>query len=327
MSDEVLDKAETQAPGQATAPAQPHVDLLGDADESGLAVPVSAKSAVQCDEPGDAQRHFGQRLLAARKALGWSQAEMAGRLRLHLRQVVALEEADLSALPEPAFIRGYVRNYARLVGLDELALLEDLKDRTRVQGGEVAQEPLEKDRAWMVAPAEGSLEWVRRWVMSHRALVWIISAGIVLLAVVGVVVTRESGPGVGSPLAPVQEGVQGEQAPVAAVEPVGAPAIGPEDLLVATDGQDVTPTAEPAVAAPNLRLFFRERSWAEVVQGDGQVVLSQLIEAGGSRQFSGNPPYQLLVGDANVVSVHWRGKKIDLKPHTSFEDVARLTLE
>nr|HRK57950.1 helix-turn-helix transcriptional regulator [Burkholderiaceae bacterium] len=271
MSEEVLDQADAQASGQATGSAQPPVDLLGDADESGLAPRVPANGSSQSNEPIDEQRHFGQRLLVARKALGWSQAEMAGRLRLHLRQVVALEEADLSALPEPAFIRGYVRNYARLVGLDELALLEDLKARTSVQGGELAQEPMDKDRAWMVAPAEGSLEWVRRWVMSHRALVWIISAGIVLLAVLGVVVTREGSPGVGSALAPVQEGAQGEQAPVAAVEPVGAPAIGPEDLLVATDGEDVTPAAETAAAAPNLRLFFRERSWAEVVQGDGQV--------------------------------------------------------
>ena len=68
----------------------------------------------------------GPRLRAAREAQGLSVEEAAGRLRLMHRQIDAMEREDFESLGQPVFARGFVRNYARLLGLDPDALLSQM---------------------------------------------------------------------------------------------------------------------------------------------------------------------------------------------------------
>ncbi|HXF47063.1 MAG TPA: DUF4115 domain-containing protein, partial [Burkholderiaceae bacterium] len=84
-------------------------------------------------------------------------------------------------------------------------------------------------------------------------------------------------------------------------------------------------TGEPT-PSDGLRLRFREESWVEVAQGDGRVVFSQLNAPGTERQIEGKPPLRLVIGNASAVDVEYKGKRIDLKPATSSENVARVTL-
>ncbi|UWN51246.1 Cytoskeleton protein RodZ [Alcanivorax sp. ALC70] len=65
----------------------------------------------------------GERLRRAREEQGLSQDEVSKHLRLSLSYLRALEEDDYDRLPEPPFIKGYLRNYARFLGLpaEELA--------------------------------------------------------------------------------------------------------------------------------------------------------------------------------------------------------------
>lgn len=60
----------------------------------------------------------GARLRSAREARGLSIVEAANKLHLHQRMVEALESDDVSRMPTPIYARGYLRNYARLVGVD-----------------------------------------------------------------------------------------------------------------------------------------------------------------------------------------------------------------
>ncbi len=57
----------------------------------------------------------GAMLRVAREAAGLSVVDVATRLRMGVRQVDALERADYAALPTGTFLRGMVRNYAKLV--------------------------------------------------------------------------------------------------------------------------------------------------------------------------------------------------------------------
>ena len=59
----------------------------------------------------------GGRLCQARVGLGLGREEIAQRLHLSLRQVLALESDDYTNLPGPTYVRGYLRAYAHLVGL------------------------------------------------------------------------------------------------------------------------------------------------------------------------------------------------------------------
>lgn len=60
----------------------------------------------------------GERLKAARERAGWSIEHVALKLRLSPAQVAALEKGEREGLPPAAYVRGYLRSYAQLLGLD-----------------------------------------------------------------------------------------------------------------------------------------------------------------------------------------------------------------
>ncbi|MDH4259332.1 MAG: helix-turn-helix domain-containing protein [Gammaproteobacteria bacterium] len=59
----------------------------------------------------------GARLRSAREARGLTIEAAAERLRLNVALVLAMEEERLALLGAPVFARGYLRNYAALLGL------------------------------------------------------------------------------------------------------------------------------------------------------------------------------------------------------------------
>ncbi|MCP5182714.1 MAG: helix-turn-helix domain-containing protein [Pseudomonadales bacterium] len=68
----------------------------------------------------------GEVLRAAREARGLSRREVAEALNLLESTLAAIEEDDTARQPELVFLRGYVRNYARLLRLDATPLLAGL---------------------------------------------------------------------------------------------------------------------------------------------------------------------------------------------------------
>jgi cytoskeleton protein RodZ len=65
------------------------------------------------------QKTAGEHLRAARETAGLSVEEVALKLKLSTRQVIAIEAQDWDGLPERTFTRGFFKSYARLVGVDE----------------------------------------------------------------------------------------------------------------------------------------------------------------------------------------------------------------
>jgi len=64
------------------------------------------------------------RLRTAREAQGLTTADIAARTRITIRHVQALDRGDLAALPGRPYVLGFVRNYARAVGLDGAELAD-----------------------------------------------------------------------------------------------------------------------------------------------------------------------------------------------------------
>ena len=86
-----------------------------------------ASSAIDDPVVFDKQASPGAMLRVAREAAGLSVGDVATRLRMGVRQVDALERADYSALPTGTFLRGMVRNYAKLVHVDADAAIRVLE--------------------------------------------------------------------------------------------------------------------------------------------------------------------------------------------------------
>ena len=80
-------------------------------------MPVDRPAAVAAEDPGAVLR-------AARVAAGLTVSEAARRLKLTVRVVEGIEDNDRQRMPPAVYMRGFVRNYARLLGLDAELLLK-----------------------------------------------------------------------------------------------------------------------------------------------------------------------------------------------------------
>jgi len=96
---------------------------------------------VQPDSPD--QPTVGATFRAAREALGISPIEAADLLNLTLRAIEALEKDDYESLPGRVYVSGYVRAYAKMLGLDA----GDLISRYTALHEDSDDSPLSGDRA------------------------------------------------------------------------------------------------------------------------------------------------------------------------------------
>lgn len=129
----------------------------------------------------------------------------------------------------------------------------------------------------------------------------------------------------GSPAA----GTTAADAPAAAAPATPGPAQPPQPAAsAAPDARTAAAAGTSAAAAGQapLVLAFKGRSWVEVRDASGHVVLQSTEAAGAIRAVSGTPPLQLALGNAAQVDVTFRGQPVDLRPYTR-GNVARISLK
>lgn len=256
----------------------------------------------------------GQMLAAARHAQNLSVTDVANRLKLSVQQVEALEAGAYERLPGPVFVRGFTRNYARLLRLDADAVVQAV-DASLPRAP--ADRPVSGD-ANIPMPAKGT----RRWpvVAGVAAVVFLGAALVDVLWPEGASTTAvapEPAPAVATPPAPL---------PPAAVAEAGAPAPVPQAPAPATGPVPATYQPESGGAERTLRFVFERQSWVQVRDASGKVVLEALYPAGSTRELNVRPPLTLIIGNAPGVKLSYGSREVDLAPHTRVA-VARLTLE
>lgn len=313
-------------------------------------------SEVQQDLPGiapeDAAAAIGAQLRQAREARGETAADVAQALKLTTRQIEAMEAGRLDLLPGAAFARGFLRNYARYVGIDPAVLLSGLEPAQSARPVELA--PV--SNAEGVMPAGGG---VTRAVRLPAAAVGVAVAALVAgwyfdwfrmpdeNAVVadsaqpqpsapdGVlppVAAQAANPGEPqfspAPMAPLEAAPAAPAAtPAAAPLPPAAPAASPPALPGAAQPADgAAAPAQAAAGVDHLQFRFNGESWVEVRDASGNIVYSGVNSAGTSRTVQGRAPFALVVGNAREVSLEFRGKPYDLTPHIRVS-VARVKVE
>ncbi|HEX7219131.1 MAG TPA: helix-turn-helix transcriptional regulator, partial [Burkholderiales bacterium] len=74
----------------------------------------------------------GQELAAVREERGLALSDVAQQLKFSPRQLEALEQENLEALPGATFTRGMVRSYARLLKLDPEPLVQRISGRVEI---------------------------------------------------------------------------------------------------------------------------------------------------------------------------------------------------
>jgi cytoskeleton protein RodZ len=73
---------------------------------------------------------LGTDLKIARERAGLSLSQLAARTRIPLRSLRAIEENDFAAIPPGIFVRSFIRNYAREVGVDPAEAIAQYRSMT-----------------------------------------------------------------------------------------------------------------------------------------------------------------------------------------------------
>lgn len=274
---------------------------------------------------GAASPRPGRALSEARAARNLTVAEVAQQLKLSATQIEALEADAYDRLPGPVFVRGFVRNYARLLELDGEALV-GMVELPNVPSPASAAIPLSRNIPF---PEKGQTNWL------PYALVLVLVVGAVLLfeiffsaptAVVVSAVTSKPAivPVVAEPVPPVKGAVS------VATQPSPQPEV---VTVVAVPGPDANPSPSPAPVVPQLQagmaelhFVFETDSWVEVRDRNERILFSQLNPVGSEHRMQGRRPLSLVIGNARGVRLTHNGQPFDLAAHTRVE-VARFTIE
>ncbi|MDI9818892.1 MULTISPECIES: helix-turn-helix domain-containing protein [unclassified Legionella] len=80
-------------------------------------------TTVTVDEENNIHEKPGSQLARVREKKGYSQEYVAGKLHLRVRVIELLEADEYQQMPEPVFVKGYLRAYAKLLGLSPEPLL------------------------------------------------------------------------------------------------------------------------------------------------------------------------------------------------------------
>jgi cytoskeleton protein RodZ len=297
------------------------------------------QAAPAAEAAGSAIPGVGARLRQAREARTLSVDDVAVALKLGPRQVQALENGDWHGLPGQTFVRGFVRNYARLLQLDPLPLMEQL------------DASLDKPADSLSVPDSPPAKMPSSQPRRDRTMVFAGLAFVVLALLAYVLLPndlsalRDSAQGLIDSLArkesaaPAVVSTPAAPAPAAASEPVFPPGATQEQVMnpqaQAPAELAPVPLAAPAPAPATggavagdaqLRIVFTSESWVEVRDRDNKLVFSQRGAAGSERSVEGAGPLSLVIGNAPGVTLYWRGQPVDLAPHTKGQ-VARLVLE
>lgn len=172
-------------------------------------------------------RHAGAMLAEARAAAKLDLADVAARTRIPQRHLAAIEAGDYGALPSRTYAVGFSRTYARLLGLDERAITEQV--RIDLESGDGRGAPLRPDRFEPGDPAR----------VPSRKLAWFSALAVIVLIVGAFTFYRTYfSPGLGPPplTAPQAVAPKAAPAPRASTTAPAANANGPVVFTSLADG-------------------------------------------------------------------------------------------
>jgi cytoskeleton protein RodZ len=215
-----------------------------------------------------------------------------------------------------------VRNYAQLLKLDPQPLVERMAPLVE-KAPELGPMISARHRERLPSPTPG-----------RRSTLLYVGFSLVLLALVGAMAYEWQREKAAPQSVVAVEPQRPEPAPAPIEEkpvekPIAQPVEKSEPKPQAAAEPAAESVAEPAAPPPDThRLVLRmaEEAWLEVRDGAGRDLVSSLNPAGSERVVRGQPPFQLVIGNAAHVELTYDGKRVDLQKYMRGE-VARFTLK
>ena len=272
--------------------------------------------------------------------------QVSDELKISARMLAAIEAEDFEKLPGGVFARSFVRQYARLMGLDEDEMASSLDRALRPEQPaespkhdarhEASAIPLPRMEAWQ--SVGDSRNRAARWSSSLPALMLVVVVMLICSGVYAfwqrprrVVATNQtataqraahppSGQDAGAAPASTPGQNMTQQPP--ASQPAGQPPAQADSSPTPLEATTPAPKPEPAgpVAAPeslaaprgavHVEITATEPVWVRAVS-DGKYVFSATMETNQSRIVDANESVLLRLGNAGGVNIVLNGKPLE----------------
>ncbi|HEY8911636.1 MAG TPA: RodZ domain-containing protein [Desulfosporosinus sp.] len=222
----------------------------------------------------------GQMLRAAREEKKWSLTDTEETTKISVRYIKALEGEEYGIIPGSTYVKGYLRTYAKQLGLNPDEIIALYKDSTMPEAAPVLEPP---HRLVKARPS-----WVRPLIIGSMAM----------LVIVFVVVTASS-------FLPGKKVADSPYSPSALPSAPKAEAVAP--VPVVPNPANAAATAQEGLTA---QLVFTQTCWV-VVKADGQPPIQGEFTAGTTKEVKGTSKIELVsVGNAGGLSVTLNGKAL-----------------
>ncbi|EMW7173289.1 DUF4115 domain-containing protein [Vibrio fluvialis] len=284
----------------------------------------------------------GTLLKEKREALGLTQKQVADRLRLRVTIIQNIEENNFDSDLVATFTRGYLRSYAKAVGLAEHLVLDAFEESVTPEPQEQTMQSFSKKTkrekhdsrimtiTWiilLVIIGMSSLWW---WQNNEQDTLKPDQGTEAVSAVAdqaAAPATEEVQPEFNT-IEPTQAEAQSDAQP--SEEPTGDE-MAMEDPMPAQEEAVVEPqttlaasTAE-ATSGDLLTMNFSSDCWVQVKDATGKTLSTGIKKAGETLNLRGQKPLQVILGAPEGVSVTFASEPVDLSGYTSGK-VARFTL-
>ncbi|WP_075988848.1 RodZ domain-containing protein [Vibrio fluvialis] len=285
----------------------------------------------------------GTLLKEKREALGLTQKQVADRLRLRVTIIQNIEENNFDSDLVATFTRGYLRSYAKAVGLAEHLVLDAFEESVTPEPQEQTMQSFSKKTkrekhdsrimtiTWiilLVIIGMSSLWW---WQNNEQDTLKPDQGTEAVSAVAdqaAAPATEEVQPEFNT-IEPTQAEAQSDAQP--SEEPMGDemamedPAPAQEEAVVEPQTTPAAPAGAEATSGDLLTMNFSSDCWVQVKDATGKTLSTGIKKAGETLNLRGQKPLQVILGAPEGVSVTFASEPVDLSGYTSGK-VARFTL-
>ncbi len=248
---------------------------------------------------GAAEQSPGLLLRQARERLGWSTQQVASKLNLRAAVVEALERDQADDHNALTFVRGYVRAYARLLAIDEQQILASF-------------DAMEGRRA--ATQLKSFSQRLAQEASDHRLAIgsYLLVALVLLLSLWWWLQERQPATQAVPTILHEVDEVALEPLPSYEFERYSpVPEVVPEPLeqLGNTPPNKVT----------SLQISCSDYCWLRVEDAAGRQLALGSHPPGSVLELSGRPPFRIIAGAAQTLSIVFAGNPVDLSRFTAGE--------
>ena len=288
-------------------------------------------------QPDVGKVSLGKRLKSAREELDLSIKDVADSLRLRVSVIEEIEQDKYDDAQIPTFTRGYIRGYAKLVGINtaelllkESALASEVQPEPSMQSFSRKTRLKKNDKRLM------TLTWAILSFVVGITIIWGLQADQndelentannndvnIETAVTNSDNIATSGTKAAEEIAASLVNMQ---------SPAGVPPTAPTASAAVEKPESSHPVTvekpeQPeAVVHKMLSMDFIADCWIDIRDGNGKRLLTGIKSRGETVRLNGKEPFKIVLGAPSAVELTYKGKTIDLSKYPP-KRVARLTL-